>query len=165
MKSLVESLFDNDLVEKETGKETLYGYVERATIWSGVRLEYLDEKKIRQDFNKITKKFPPQQWSNNHFFSLARVQSMPMDEMLRELLYIITAGVKYDSLKDNSLLEKRIKEIIDEYKTKPEKVYVKTWKDKEDSIIFIDFAIGENSRVKNRENEQGAYISIKYQFD
>ena len=65
MKSLQESLFDSDLVSKDTGYEYLYGLVDIASVSCDFNVEYLDVKKIKHDFNQIIKKFPPQDWSSS----------------------------------------------------------------------------------------------------
>ena len=78
---LTESLFDSDLVSKETGYEYLYGLIESAGVSSDLKINYFDEKKIKRDFNLITKKFPPKQWSANPLTGMDRFQKMDNNEI------------------------------------------------------------------------------------
>ena len=121
MKSLQESLFDSDLVSKDTGYECLYGLVDIASVSCDFNVEYLDVKKIKHDFNQIIKKFPPQDWSSSSVDSMKKFQVVDIKETLRELLYIIVCNIKTSDIKiknhdiDERNLEDIIYKIVEKY--------------------------------------------------
>lgn len=112
MKSLQESLFDRDLVSKDTGKEFLYGLINNANIRCEWKIDYFDEPVIKHDFNQIMKKFELQDWNNNRWMSMKKTQINPSQEYLRELLYVIACNLRYDQI-DN--MDKNIEKIINKY--------------------------------------------------
>ena len=122
MKSLVESLFDNDLVSKDTGYEYLYGLIRTAGVAAERRINYLDETKIKHEFNKLSKKFQPKQWSSNPYTGMDKYQNIEMNELLRELLYIIVCSIpslqipfKHNVRIDDHKLESIIFEVLSDY--------------------------------------------------
>lgn len=122
MKSLVESLFDGDLVSKDTGYEYLYGLVRTAGVVSDFRINYLDETKIKHKFNKLSKKFQPKQWSSNPYTGMDKYQKIEMNELLRELLYVVVCNIpslqipfKYNDKIDDHKLESIIFEVLSDY--------------------------------------------------
>jgi len=155
MKSLQESLFDDDLVSKDTGYEYLYGLVETADVYSNFKIDYFDERKIKRDFNSITKKFPPQQWSTNPLTGMNWVQKMDNNEILRELLYIITGKVKTvdipilrDGRIDSAKFEDVLLDVIYDYIDTKHRMYVGAHilpetREKNKYDVFIKFQLGE----------------------
>lgn len=156
MKSLVESLFDSDLVSKDTGYEYLYGLIRTAGVASDFRINYLDETKIKHEFNKLSKKFQPKQWSSNSYTGMDKYQKIEMNELLRELLYIVVCSIpalqipfKYNDKIDDHKLESIIFEVLSDY-TQPTflkyvgvRVTTYAFSPKECSIR-IRFQLGEN---------------------
>ena len=155
MKSLQESMFDSDLVSKETRYEYLYGLVESAGVHSDFKIDYFDEKKIKRDFNSITKKFPPQQWSTNPLTGMDRFQKMDDDEILRELLYIITGKVKTvdipirgDGRIVDGVFENVLLDVVYDYIDPKYKMYVGTLilpavGGKNEYNVYISFQLGK----------------------
>ena len=115
MKSLVESLFDTDLVSKDTGKEYLYGYINRARVMSYTALPFLDRSKIKHDFNKVIKKFPQQDWSDNQYESNAKIKFMAFDETLRQLLYIIVSQIPFSHINNEKKIADDVIKILKNY--------------------------------------------------
>ena len=115
MKSLAESLFDDNLVSKDTGMEYLYGLVDFATVFSSDYIDYLDTKKIKHEFNELSKKFEMKAWSNNKWTALDKIQKMENNEMLRELLYIIVTKVKSTDTSNLNKLHRSIESTIEQY--------------------------------------------------
>ena len=125
MKSRVESLFDTDLVSKDTGIEKLYGLVERADVYSDRFIEWLDKPKIKRDYLKLTKKYPEKDWNGpkgTWWTSMKKIQSMDEAEVLRELLYVIVCSIDTSRiLSKNSgtvsflLLQSEIYEVMKDY--------------------------------------------------
>lgn len=149
MKSLVESLFDSDLVSKDTGYEYLYSFVKFASVFSEYKIEYFDERKIKRDFNSITKKFPPQQWSDNPWTGMNKFQKMDNNEILRELLYIIVCNIKtVDVIQNDNInsikIENLIKDIIYEYIDNDYKRFINViiMNDKHICSVRIGFKLG-----------------------
>ena len=171
MKSLQESLFDNDLVSKETGYEYLYGLVEKAAVSSDFKIDYLDEQKIKRKFNEVMKKFTPQQWSDNRYTGMNSFQKMDMNELLRELLYIVVCSIKTsmipftsDGKIDFMKFKNIIKLIIDDYLVSPEYYkYVGIMgmgsSKKGPYSIRISFQLGEN-RGRFSHTVEAAIIRI-----
>ncbi len=176
MKSLVESLFDGDLVSKNTGYEYLYGLVESAGVNSDFKINYFDEKKIKRDFNSITKKFPPQQWSTNPLAGMDRFQKMDNNEILRELLYIITGNVKTvdipilrDGGIDNTKFEEVLLDIIYDYIDVKHRMYVGTVTlpvagEKNMYNVFIKFQLGKQWG-RYSPNDMAASIRMRINID
>ena len=173
---LIESMFDNDLVSKETGYEYLYGLVESARVNSDFKINYFDERKIKRDFNSITKKFPPQQWSTNPLTGMDRFQKMDNNEFLRELLYIITGKVKSvdipilrDGRIDRARLEDVLLDVIYDYVDPKHRMYVGTdavptdgEKNKYD--VFVRFQLGEQWG-RYSPNDMAASIRMRINID
>ena len=111
----MESLFDKDLVSKDTGLEYLYGWVKSAEVSSNKYIEYFNVKKIKHDFNELSKTVAMKPWSNNKYLAMDRVKSSDNEELLRELLYIIVTKISYDKIQNDRLLGKAIKKVIDNY--------------------------------------------------
>ena len=110
-----ESLFDKDLVSKDTGLEYLYGWVKSAEVFSNKHIKYFNVKKIKHDFNELSKTVAMKPWSNNEYLTMDRVKSSDNEELLRELLYIIVTKISYDKIQNDRLLGKAIKKVIDDY--------------------------------------------------
>ncbi len=171
MKSLVESLFDGDLVSKDTGLEYLYGLVENARVSSDFKIDYFDEKKIKRDFNSITKKFPPKQWSTNPLTGMDVFQKMEMNELLRELLYIITGSIKttnipiksngkIDPIRFENLLLNIIYDYIDpKYRSYIKVIQMRSPQAAWDIYLNIYFQLGKQWGG-HRVNEYAGKISI-----
>lgn len=115
MKSLAESLFDKNLASKDTGVEYLYGLVDYAAVYSSCYIDYLNVKKIKHDFNELTKKFEMKAWNNNKFLAMDKFQKMETNELLRELLYIIVTKIPSPDSTNLSRLKKSIENIIKDY--------------------------------------------------
>lgn len=115
MKTLQESLFDKDLVSKDTGKEYLYGYINRARVISYSALPFLDKSKIKHDFNKVIKKFPQQDWSDNQYESNAKIKFMMFDEILRQLLYIIVSQIPFSHINNEKKIADDVIKILKNY--------------------------------------------------
>ncbi len=173
MKSLVESLFDGDLVSKDTGLEYLYGLVEEINIHSDFRLDYFDEKKLKHDYNQLVKKFPPKDWNSNQLLSMKKIRNMEQDEIFRELALVIVASLKSTSIKkgravvDDLDLETKIHDIIKPYTTDNGK-WVNTRVNelpnvftKEQSRIKIHFQLGRHLGRYDPAVYAG-YIIIKF---
>ena len=169
MKSLVESLFDSDLVSKDTGYEYLYGLVEKAAVSCNFKMDYFDEKKIKQEFNKLSKKFPPKDWSYSSASSMKKFQVIPQNEILRELLYIITDNVKTVDIKDaidlHNIGVKRFEEliynIIKEYLTEPQWVSIDVGGNRGYNTFYIgiSFQLGK-SMDRYSKYDQAGFIRI-----
>jgi len=156
MKSLVESLFDSDLVSKDTGYEYLYGLIRTAGVASDFRINYLDKTKIKHEFNKLSKKFQPKQWSSNPYTGMDEYQKIEMNELLRELLYIVVCSIpslqipfKHNVRIDDHKLESIIFKVLSDYvqqdflKYVTVRVITYTFSPKECSIR-IKFQLGKN---------------------
>ena len=128
MKSLKESLFDDDLVTSETGYEKFYGLVERATIGGaqgGTQyIGWLDKQKIRKDFNKLTQRYPEKDWNGPRgtwWTSMKKIHTNIEIEMLRELLYVVVSQIDTADIINSSgnvsfnLLEKNIYNVLEHY--------------------------------------------------
>ena len=121
MKSLKESLFDSDLIQKNTGVEFVYGLIENAKVFSYYFIDYLDERKIKHDFNECMKHFDLQDWNLNPHNSMKKIQPMNSNELLRELTYVIVTNIKTVDVLDNwnhdirleALILDKIKEYVD----------------------------------------------------
>ena len=173
MKSLVESLFDGDLVSKDTGLEYLYGLIEEISIHSDFRLDYFDEKKLKHDYNQLVKKFPPKDWNSNQLLSMKKIRNIEQDEIFRELALVIVASLKSTSIKkgravvDDLDLETKIHDIIKPYTTDNGK-WVNTWVNelpnvftKEQSRIKVHFQLGRRLG-RYGPAEYAGYIIIKF---
>ena len=112
---LLEGVFDKDLVTRDTGFEYIYSLVEKASVLTNYFIDYIDTKKIRHDFNELSKKFKMQQWSDNKWFAMDRIQSGEPDEMLRELLYIVATKIESQDTHHINKLYRSIEEVIGEY--------------------------------------------------
>ena len=145
MKTLVESLFDTDLVSKETGYEYLYGLVKYIDYISSPQWEFPDwiknyvtrvEKNmintfrldaIRNDYKKIIRKFDLQDWTEymadpNKGYSHAVVQKDPYKDLIRQLIYIIVCTIETSKVMDfntgwidNNKLKREIDGILKKY--------------------------------------------------
>jgi hypothetical protein len=135
MKSLAESIFDKDLVSKDTGLEYIYGLVEYAWVKSSYYIPFFDERKIKHEFNKLSKDFEMQQWNVNKFCGMDRYQNMDTDEMLRELLYIIVTKVKSTCIKNPNTLRNAITKVINEYADLKNPYYLDIMMDKSIKMI------------------------------
>lgn len=139
MKSLVESLFDTDLVSKDTGKEYLYGYINRARVMSYSALPFLDKSKIKHDFNKVIKKFPQQDWSDNQYESNAKIKFMMFDEILRQLLYIIVSQIPFSHINNEKKIADDVIKILKNYiDNDPNYLEIKNRLDDWIRLSFID---------------------------
>ena len=98
---MTESLFDSNLVSKEADYEYLYGLIKRTIIINDFAIDYLDERKIKRDFNTIIKKFPPKQWSKNVIDRMDKYQPNETAELMRELIYIIAGNIKISDILTN----------------------------------------------------------------
>lgn len=114
-KYLQESIFDKNLASEDMGLEYLYGLVDYATVNSYAYIDYLDDKKIKHDFNELSKKFEMKPWNANKWLAMDRIQKMESEELLRELLYIIVTKVKSTDTKNLSKLHKSIVGVIENY--------------------------------------------------
>ena len=140
MKSLIESLFDSDLASKETGKEYLYGLVKNARVNCVYFGDYFDEHKIHRDFNKLSKKFKMQDWSDNKWTSLAYWQRMESEELLRELLYIIVTEIKSTAVENVTELQHEIEDVVGKYIEDAKNrihVSVESYKDETNAYIYF----------------------------
>lgn len=175
MKSLKESLFDSDLVSKETRYEYLYGLVESARVNSDFKINYFDERKIKRDFNSIIKKFPPKQWSTNPLMGMDRFQKMDNNEILRELLYIITGNVKTvdipirDGRIDGSKFEQVLLDVIYDYIDTKHRMYVGVCTlsaagEKNKYDVFVRFQLGEQWGMYS-PSHQAASIRMRINID
>lgn len=176
MKSLIESLFDDDLVTKKTGNEYLYGVITTAEVNSSFKVEYFDTQKINKDFNKLLKNYKEKDWSKHSWKSMAKIQKMPMNEDLRQLTYIIATKLSYTVLiKDNKTIAKKIIEIISDYIAKNTKrdvidkisIYINTYTFDEIggplTYLFMHFPAGPNNRGVEFDRV-AATINITYQI-
>ena len=174
MKSLTESLFDGDLVSKDTGYEYLYGLVEEISIHSVFRLNYFDEKKLKHDYNQLSRKFPPKDWCDNPLLSMKKIRNMEQDEIFRELALVIVASLKSTSIKkgrfvvDDLDLEIKIHDIIKPY-TMDNGKWVNTLVNesrdsftKEQSRIKIQFQLGSSWARCGAAESNAGYIIIKF---
>ena len=112
---------DSDLIQKNTGVEFVYGLIENAKVFSYYFIDYLDERKIKHDFNECMKHFDPQDWNLNPHNSMKKIQPMNSNELLRELTYVIVTNIKTVDVLDNwnhdirleALILDKIKEYVD----------------------------------------------------
>ena len=101
MKTLVESLFDRDLIKRDP-LGYIYDFVRYAKIYSDFVVDEIDTHKVKQDFNKLSREFKPKDWNDNPYMSMAKIKRDPFEEILRELLYIVVTNVKTsDVIKSN----------------------------------------------------------------
>ena len=114
-KYLQESIFDKKLASKDTGLEYLYGLVDYATVNSYAYIDYLDTKKIKHDFNELSKKFEMKPWNANKWLTMDKFQKIETNELLRELLYIIVTKVESVETININKLQKTIEKIIEDY--------------------------------------------------
>lgn len=143
MKSLQESLFDGDLVSKDTGYEYLYGLIQEASVRTEWKVDYFDENKIKKEFNTTSKKFPPKDWSTSKYISMKKFQVTPQNEILRELLYVIAGNIKSTDIPfksngeiDDVKLEKILTDFIRKYINKSDKVVVLALEDNYHKNIY-----------------------------
>ena len=97
MKSLQESLFDDDLVSKDTGLEYLYDIITHVYISiSGYRMNknFLKRDLIKKEYLDAIKKRPLKNWTGNRYIRTDRISNNPNEEILRKLLYVIACNVK-----------------------------------------------------------------------
>lgn len=140
MKSLVESLFDSDLASKETGKEYLYGLVKRARVNCAYFGDYFDKYKIRRDFNKLSKNFKMQAWSDNKYTAMDVWQRMESEELLRELLYIVVTEIKSTVVRNNTELQHEIEDVVGKYiEDAKNRVHVSVDSYKDETNVYIYF--------------------------
>ena len=166
MKTLKESLFDNDLVKKETGFEQLYGFVTRAFVWGGSNVDYFNEWKIKQEFNKITKKFPLKYWSSGSLSTTAHMQRKEITELLRKLLYIITANISYNVLLEpKKEIIKRVIDILKSYVRSDmiSSIRVDISNVAETTIMFLTVPAGKNNMWVDPQDAAGV-VNITYQL-
>jgi hypothetical protein len=158
MKSLVESLFDSDLVEKDTGKEWLYALVTEVHFFSQRYTEYLADAKqaIKHDFNKAMKDFKPQKWSSNKWEFMDMIRSAEDDELMRELVYLLATQISTaDALSSNHNLTKCVRKVMSKYiDNKHFAIFVTTnSSDADERLIKVHFATG---------TQNDGYLSIYF---
>jgi len=171
--TMTESLFDNDLVSKDTGLEYLYGLVDEIRFYNEFTVNYFDVKKIKRDFNRLSYKFPPKDWNKNKFFSAKKFCAVESTEILRELALIIVASIKSTDIKkgrvvvDDLDLEEKIHDVIKQYTT-DDGEWVDVWVNegagvftKDQSRINIQIHLGR-TWFKYTPNELAGYIIIKF---
>lgn len=171
MKSLQESLFDSDLVSKDTGYEYLYGLIQDASVSTDWKVDYFNESKIKREFNIISKKFPPKDWSNNKYTSMKRFQQTPQNEILRELLYVIAGNIKSTDISftpngevDDMKLELIFLNFIEKYINKSDKVNVLVLRNnihKNTYLVTIKFS----NDLTNRLPGSSIACTIRFVFD
>lgn len=112
---LFEGLFDTDLADQDTDIEYLYGLVTVARVASDYYIDYLDVRKIKQEFNSLSRKWEMKAWNENKYLTMDKFQKIDTDEYLRELLYIIVTKVKSIATKNKQRLIDSIKDVLKDY--------------------------------------------------
>ena len=160
---LQESVFDQDLVSKDTGMEYLYGLVDSASVHSNYYIDYLDTKKIKHEFNELSKKFEMKAWNNNRFLAMDRIWKMESDELLRELLYIIVTKVESFNTKNLNKLHRAIEDTIEGYAdiNKYDFLYINITDNYEHISVWIYFCHKEFGDPEGRDVKRLGRIEMR----